>query len=629
LARLLLRYRCWKVANPRYQAEELQLVTITAEAMPLQAEQPEATPRENELRHRMLAENSPLAMQILAPDGTTLCVNLAWERLWGVPFSAVRRHNVLQDPQLAEQGLLPLLEKALAGECVELPIHQYDQGVAANLPNPRGKRWLRVLAYPSYGPDGALREVVLIQEDVTERVLAEEAIRNLAYFDALTHLPNRRLLMDRLEQALIASRRSGEYGAVLMLDLDHFKTLNDTQGHAAGDQLLKEVAQRLKAAVRRGDTVARLGGDEFVVVLQDLGEPEETAANEAERLAEKIRGVLDQSLAVPAGRAECHTTASIGVMLFRGQDTQPDELLQHADVALYQAKGAGGNAIRFFNPTMQAAIDARLALAAALRSGLEEDGFQLLYQPQVDRDGDLVGAEALLRWHSPSRGLVLPDDFIPVAEDTGIIVAIGKRVLDAACAQLKAWQAASATRNLRMSVNVSARQIIQYDFVAQVEQSLSLSGADPIGLTLELKESVVLDNVEQVTETMRLLDVLGVAFALDNFGTGYSSLSCLKRLPLRQLKIDRSFVHDILDDPNAAAIVRTILAMGQSLGLEVIAEGVATEGQRDLLQYLGCSLFQGYLFGEPAQIDAQCRFLEIVANESDNGHSVVPRSDPQ
>ena len=604
-------------------------MTITAEAMPLQAEQPEATPRENELRHRMLAENSPLAMQILAPDGTTVCVNLAWERLWGVPFSAVRRHNVLQDPQLAEQGLLPLLEKALAGECVELPIHQYDQGLAANLPNPRGKRWLRVLAYPSYGPDGALREVVLIQEDVTERVLAEEAIRNLAYFDALTHLPNRRLLMDRLGQALIASQRSGERGAVLMLDLDRFKALNDTQGHAAGDQLLIEVAQRLKAAVRRSDTVARLGGDEFVVVLEHLGAPDETAANEAERLAEKIRGVLNQPLAVPTGRAECHTTASIGVTLFRGQDTQPDELLQQADVALYQAKGAGGNAIRFFNAAMQAAIDARLALAAALRSGLEEDGFQLLYQPQVDRDGDLVGAEALLRWHSPSRGLVLPDDFIPVAEDTGIIVPIGKRVLDAACAQLKAWQAASATRNLRMSVNVSARQIIQYDFVAQVEQSLSLSGADPTGLTLELKESVVLDNVEQVTETMRRLDVLGVAFALDNFGTGYSSLSCLKRLPLRQLKIDRSFVRDILDDQNAAAIVRTILAMGQSLGLEVIAEGVATEGQRDLLQYLGCSLFQGYLFGKPAQIDAQCRFLGIVANESDNGLSVVPRSDPQ
>ena len=266
----------------------------------------------------MLAENSPLAIQILAPDGTTLSVNAAWERLWGVPFSAVRRHNVLHDPQLAEQGLVPLLEKACAGECVELPIHQYDQGLAATVPNPRGKRWLRVLAYPSYGPDGALCEVVLIQEDVTERVLAEEAIRNLAYFDPLTQLPNRRLLMDRLGQALIASQRSGERGAVLMLDLDHFKALNDTQGHAAGDQLLIEVAQRLKAAVRRGDTVARLGGDEFVVVLEDLGEPEETAANDAERLAEKIRGVLDQSLAVPADRAECHCTASIGVTLFPG-----------------------------------------------------------------------------------------------------------------------------------------------------------------------------------------------------------------------------------------------------------------------------------------------------------------------
>jgi len=610
------------------KGEPAELAEVT-QGMRLQAEQPEATPRDSELRHRMLAENSPLAIQILAPDGTTLGVNQAWERLWGVPCAAVRRHNVLHDPQLVEQGLVPLLEKALAGECVELPIHQYDQGLAANLPNPRGKRWVRVLAYPSYGPDGALCEVVLIQEDVTERVLAEEAIRNLAYLDSLTRLPNRRLLMDRLEQALIASRRSGEYGAVLLLDLDRFKALNDTQGHAAGDQLLMEVAQRLKAAVRRGDTVARLGGDEFVVVLRDLGEPEETAANEAERLAEKIRGVLNQPLAVPAGRAECHTTASIGVMLFRGQDTQPDELLQHADVALYQAKGAGGNAIRFFNPAMQAAIDARLALAAALRSGLEEDGFQLLYQPQVDRDGDLVGAEALLRWHSPSRGLVLPDDFIPVAEDTGIIVAIGKRVLEAACAQLKAWQAVTATRHLRMSVNVSARQFIQYDFVAQVEQTLLFTGADPSGLTLELKESVVLGNVEQATETMRRLDALGVALALDNFGTGYSSLSCLNRLPLKRLKIDRSFVRDILDDPKAAVIVRIILAMGESLGLEVIAEGVATEEQRDLLRELGCSLFQGYLSGKPAPIDAQRHFPGVVANASGNEPSVVPRGDPQ
>ena len=575
----------------------------------------------------MLAENSPLAIQILAPDGTIVSVNQAWERLWGVPFSAVRRHNVLQDPQLAEQGLVPVLEKALAGECVELPIYQYDQGLAKDVPSPQGKRWLRVLAYPSYGPDGALREVVLIQEDVTERVVAEEAIRNLAYVDPLTQLPNRRLLMDRLGQALIASQRSAEHGAVIVLDLDRFKALNDTQGHAAGDQLLMEVAHRLKAAVRRSDTVSRLGGDEFVVVLQDLGAPEETAATEAERLAEKIRGVLNQRLALPPGRAECHITASIGVTLFRGQDTQSDELLHQADVALYQAKGAGGNAVRFFSPAMQAAIDARLALAAALRSGLEEDGFQLLYQPQVNRDGDLVGAEALLRWHAPSRGLVAPEDFIPVAEDTGIIVAIGKRVLDAACAQLKTWQAAAATRNLTVSVNVSARQIIQYDFVAQVEKSLSLSGADPSGLTLELKERVVLDNLEQVTETMRRLAALGVAFALDNFGTGSSSLSSLKSLPLKQLKIDRSFVGDILDDPNAAAIVRTILAMGQTLALEVIAEGVATEAQRDLLHEFGCSLFQGYLFGKPAPIDAQRRFIETVATDSNDRHSAAPRGD--
>ncbi len=574
------------------------------EAVPLQAKQSDASLRDSELECRMLAENFPLAIQTIAPDGTTLSVNPAWERLWGVPFSAVNRHNVFQDPQLADKGFLRLLRKAFAGECVELPIHEYDKGLAKDVPNPGGTLWIRVFAYPLQGADGAVRAVVLVQEDVTERVLAEQEIRSLAYFDPLTQLPNRRLLMDRLGQALIASQRSGELGAVLMLDLDHFKALNDTQGHAVGDQLLTEVAQRLKAAVRRGDTVARLGGDEYVLVLEDLGEREVAAANETERLAEKIRGVLNQPLAVPAGRAECHTTASIGLTLFRGQDTPPDELLQQADVALYQAKGAGGNAIRFFNPAMQAAIDARLALAAALRSGLKRQELQLLYQPQVDRDGSLVGAEALLRWHSPSRGLVLTDDFIPLAEDTGLIVPMGKWAFGTACAQLRAWQTATATRTLTMSVNVSARQFLQYDFVAQLEQSLSLSGADPIGLTLELTERVVLDNVEQVIETMRRLDALGVAFALDNFGTGCSSLSCLRHLPLKQLKIDRSFVHDILDDPSAAATVRAILAMGQSLGLEVIAEGVETEAQRDLLHKWGCTLFQGYLFGKPAPIEA-------------------------
>ena len=572
-----------------------------------EAEPPDTALQESELQSRMLAEDSPLAIQILAPDGTTLRVNPAWERLWGMPFSAVRGHSVLEDRQLADAGVLALLRKAFAGECVEIPVHEYDKGSAEGLSDVgASKLWMRAFAYPLYSSDGALREVVLIQEDVTERILAEQEIRNLAYFDHLTQLPNRRLLMDRLGQALIASQRSGAFGAVFLLDLDQFKALNDTHGHALGDRLLIEVAQRLQAGVRGGDTVARLGGDEYVLVMEDLGTREVTAANEAERLAEKIRGLLNQPHALPGCRTHYQSSASIGLTLFRGQDTQPEALLQQADVALYQAKGAGGNAIRFFNPAMQSAIDARLALAAALRSGLKRLELQLLYQPQVDRDGNVVGAEALLRWHSPSRGLLLADDFVPLAEDTGLIVPMGKWVLATACAQLKAWQASSAKRGLRMAVNVSARQFLRDDFVAQLEQVLALSGADPSGLTLELTEGVVLEDVEQVIATMCRLNALGVAFALDNFGTGYSSLSCLRRLPLEQLKIDRSFVHDVLDDPSAAAIARAILAMGQSLGLEVIAEGVETEGQRDLLRDWGCARFQGYLFGEPAPIDALC-----------------------
>lgn len=445
--------------------------------------------------------------------------------------------------------------------------------------------------------------VLGLVRDITERKGVEEQIRNLAYFDALTRLPNRRLLMDRLAQALSASHRSGEFGALLILDLDQFKTLNDTRGHDVGDRLLVEVAQRLIIHMRQEDIVCRLGGDEFVVVLEGLGQDALYAASQAEIIAEKVRFELNQPYTLGINEARYLGTTSIGLTLFQGQGASVDMLLKQADVALYQAKGAGRNTVRFFNPAMQAAIESRMETEAALRQALERDEFQLYYQPQVNQDGELIGAEALLRWFPSERGMVLPAEFIPLAEETGLILSIGQWVLDTACAQIKDWERDPRTRFLQMAVNVSARQFHQSDFVATVQRSLAASGIDPSRLKLELTESVVLDNVDIVVSQMRQLNALGVGFCLDDFGTGYSSLSYLKRLPLDQVKIDQSFVRDVPEDENDVAIVRAIMAMSRSLGLQVIAEGVETQAQRDFLLQNDCRAYQGFLFCRPIPID--------------------------
>lgn len=444
--------------------------------------------------------------------------------------------------------------------------------------------------------------VLGLVRDITDRKQAEQQIRDLAFFDALTRLPNRRLLMDRLGHALAASERNAEFGALMILDLDHFKTLNDTQGHDVGDRLLVEVARRLSASVRQQDSVSRLGGDEFVLLLESLGQDEQGAAAQAEAIAEKVRFAINQPYALNSGEANFHSTTSIGLTLFRGE-ASADLLLKQADMALYQAKDAGRNKVRFFNPSMQAAIESRTAMEAALRLALARGEFRLHYQPQVDPDGRLIGAEALLRWISPDRGVVAPAEFIPLAEETGLILPIGQWVLDTACAQAKAWARDPRTRDLQMSINVSARQFHQPDFVDAVERSLSLSGADPCKLVLELTESVVLENIDSVVSRMQQLNELGVGFCLDDFGTGYSSLSYLKRLPLDQVKIDRSFVCDVPNDPNDAAIVRAILAMSRSLGLQVIAEGVETAAQREFLLQNECTAFQGFLFCQPVPIE--------------------------
>jgi len=437
--------------------------------------------------------------------------------------------------------------------------------------------------------------------DITQRKEAEEQIQFLAFYDPLTRLPNRRLLHDRLEKAIHAGARHRRHGALLFIDLDNFKTLNDTMGHDVGDVLLKKVAGRLLDAIRSGDTLARLGGDEFVVILEDLSPNLHEAIPQIEAVAEKL---LDQlSRPYELGDRVHHSSASVGVVPFLDATESVDNLLKSADLAMYKAKSAGKNAVRFFDPAMQTEVEARASLEHDLRHALDTGEFVLYLQPQVDQAGRLIGAEALIRWAHPVRGLIPPNDFIPLAEETGLILPIGRWVLERACQCLADWQQDPRTADLTLAINVSARQFLNPDFVGEIYQAIQQSGAPAHRLKLEVTESLLLEDVQGTTELMRALkEDLGVGLSLDDFGTGYSSLSYLKQLPLDQIKIDRSFVQDILTDANDAAIAETVIALGQAFQLTVVAEGVETEPQKEFLRNLGCGVFQGYHFGRPMPI---------------------------
>lgn len=457
--------------------------------------------------------------------------------------------------------------------------------------------WVSVSGVPVFDASGEFRGYRGIGRDITPRKLAENETQRLAFYDTLTGLPNRRLLMDRLGHAQITSSRSRCHGALLFIDLDNFKDLNDTLGHDVGDQLLEQVALRLVSCLREGDTAARFGGDEFVVMLEDLSIDAEAAAAQAERVGEKILARLNAPYEL-VGRQH-NSSPSIGVTLFCGLSQTVDELLKRADLAMYQAKGAGRNTLRFFDPQMQAAVLSRAALDADLRLALQRDELLLHYQPFVDQRGHIVGYEALLRWRHAQRGLVSPGEFIALAEQSGLILPMGQWVLRTACRQLVDWARDPGTRHLGLSVNVSARQFRQAEFVSDVLSVIDETGADPQRLKLELTESLLISDVEDAIRKMGQLRDRGVRFALDDFGTGYSSLSYLKRLPLDQIKIDQAFVRGVLTDANNAAIVRTILALAQSMELQAVAEGVEHEGQRRFLLDNGCQVFQGYLFGRP------------------------------
>jgi len=548
--------------------------------------------RESEMRLRILIEQSPVGISF-SRDGITFDVNARYAEMFGYRSAA----EVLDTPYLdriaprARPAVREIIERRRAGR--EAPAEYETVGLRRD-----GSEFpVFVSARRIVLEEGPLTIACML--DFTERKQFEDRIRQLAFFDQLTRLPNRELLQDRLRQAISACVRTGRHGALLQFGLDNFKSINETLGHAAGDALLQRVATRLAAEVRDGDTVARMGGDEFMVLLEDLGPQPWAAAAHAESFGLKIMRLL----ASPQGSLgdQVHVSCSVGATLLPGHQMGAHDLIQQADIALNQAKEAGRNTLRFFDPNMQKLVSSRATLEGELRRAVGAGQFLLHYQPQVDGSGRCIGAEALLRWNHPVRGLVPPGEYIALAEETQMILPIGEWVIDTACAQLATWRDAPATRELTLAVNVSPLQFQQPQFAEQVRRAIARHGIEARRLKLELTETMLQGDVQKTVMTMRRLKEEGVQFSLDDFGTGYSSLQYLKQLPLDQLKIDQTFVRDIVTDPNDRAIVATIIAIARHLGLDVIAEGVETQAQLEVLRECGCSRYQGYLFGRPAE----------------------------
>ena len=564
--------------------------------------------REGELqRLSMVIEQSPESIVITDTAGCILYVNEAFQRITGYARDEVLGRN----PRILNGGLTPratyeqMWATLLAGEVWRGEFHNVRKDGSAYLE-------LATIA-PIKDAGGTVTHYVAVKEDITQRKQSEALLHRLAYFDALTGLPNRALLHDRIAQAIRSGVRRESFGMLMLVDIDRFRQLNDTLGHAAGDRLLCEVAARLRASVREEDTVARHGDDDFAVLVERIGETEADALSHAEYVARKLQRTLQQPYVLGGTEGDRHfATLSFGISLFHDGVSSLESLLKQAEVALYRAKQDGRDIVRFFNPEMQAVVDAHARLEARMHEALEANAFRLFFQPQVNRRGVVIGAEALLRWPLDGGAMVSPAEFIPLAEDTGHIVRLGSWVLRSACAQLARWQMNETTRHLKIAVNVSARQFHQPDFVASVKDTVRAAAIDPCRLELELTESAILSDVDETIRRMNELRALGIRFALDDFGTGYSSLSYLKRLPFDQLKIDQSFVRDMAEDESSEAIVLAILSLSHALGLEVVAEGVERPEQRDFLRHHGCDCFQGYLFGKPLPMEAWGDFLEMI-----------------
>lgn len=469
-------------------------------------------------------------------------------------------------------------------------------------------KWLTIKAVTD--PDGEILNYIGAFTDLSKHKGAEEEIYRLAFYDPLTNLPNRRLFRERLDLALSNCAHNFYHGAVLMIDLDNFKLINDTKGHTVGDLLLVALAQRLKCCVSEVDFVARLGGDEFVIIMEILGKDTNEAITQAEVLSKNILKASSQPFLI-AGE-ELHCSLSIGICMISMHTTVGSEVLKRADVAMYQAKSAGRNTLRFFDEDLHKSLEKRLSLVSELRQALPNNELRLYCQAQVNRGHKIIGAELLLRWEHPRRGLVAPDEFIMLAEESGLIIPIGLWVIFTACTQLKMWEENPLTNKLTLAVNVSARQFSQSDFVEQVCVLLQKTGANGTLLKIELTESLVIQDIDDAIEKMDALKLLGISFSLDDFGTGYSSLSYLKRLPISQLKIDRSFVREIHTNQGDAIIAQSIIGMANNFRFNVIAEGVENEAQRTCLEQMGCFNFQGYLFSKPVPLE---EFEKLINNQ--------------
>ncbi len=550
---------------------------------------------ENELRITRHAFESQDGILVTDANNIILKVNSAFTRLTGY-----RQDEVL--------GMTPSLLKSGRQNAdfyrkmwIELREHHYWQGEVWDK-RKDGTIYPKLLTIRAITDDSHhVINYIATFSDVSQQKEANENIYRLAFYDPLTQLPNRRLLMDRLSLALVNSQKNKSYGAILFIDLDNFKTLNDTKGHDFGDLLLMEVASRLSSSVRQSDMVARFGGDEFLVILEDISSDEQLATQGALRVAEKVCQAIRHTYELKGYHYHC--TASIGISLLSGGNNNIHEVLRRADTAMYHAKQTGRDAYCLFDPQMQAMIEHKAGLEADLRVAVNQNQLLLYYQIQVDAEQHAYGAEVLLRWLHPERGLVPPTQFISLAEETGLILPIGHYVLMSACQQLKAWEQSESTRDLVLSVNISIRQLCQDDFVKQIKDILEVTQVNPSKLKIELTESLVMDGTSDNAKKMLELQQLGIHFAMDDFGTGYSSLVHLKRLPLNQLKIDRSFVGNIVNNPNDAVIVRAIIAMAAALDLEVIAEGVESQEQMEILRQYGCKAFQGYLFSRPLPLE--------------------------
>ena len=572
-------------------ALELQLANVTLENKVVHRTQ---ELQQSETRFRQMFEHHASPMLLIEPvTGAIMSANHAAANYYSYAIAAMKSMNIGDiNTQLPEETAMNR-EMAQRGEknCFIFS-HRLASGEV---------RTVEVHSSPVEVEGRSL--LFSIIHDITERRQLEAQMHDLAFYDPLTRLANRRLLIDRLEKALDAAARSKHFAALMFLDLDHFKVLNDLHGHDIGDQLLVEVANRTLACIRKQDSAARFGGDEFVVMLTQLSDNETDAATQAGIVAEKIRASLSQPYLLNRGEdvISHYCSSSIGVMVFCDQ-VSLEQLLKWTDMAMYHAKDAGRNAIRFFNTDMQAVIESRAAMEADLHTALEQQQFELFYQIQVYADGTPRGAEVLLRWRHKLRGMVSPAQFIPLAESTGLIVPIGEWVLDTVCAQIKQWRSQVDMCNLVIAVNVSAKQFRLPDFVARVQKYVRQYEIDPALLKLELTESMVLDDVEDTIAKMNALRSFGVSFSMDDFGTGYSSLSYLKKLPLDQIKIDQSFVRDITVDQTDLVMVKTIVSLGVNFEMDVIAEGVETDAQFQLLKECGCASFQGYLFSRPVTV---------------------------